>query len=169
MGCRNVSYDADGLSAWISGLRALPPAEIRGSWDCHLIPQAEFMLASGGDDDTAARSAGQSDRFEELCTHVLDFAHIERDFNDLMGSELYRLPITLGGFKRNASPKSGKATAAQISLADLSAEAREWIQHTYRMDFALYGGLRRRGEAGDPIGGAMQLWTDVFGGGGVAE
>ncbi len=151
------SYDAEGLSAWISELVALPPTAIRGRWDCHLIPQAEFMLATVVDETTTAG-------FEELCTHVLDFAHLEQDFDALMRSELYMLPIVLDGFRRNVSPRSGKANTVRIMLADLSNEARHWIENMFRMDFALYDGLRRRRETGKPIGGPIDLLLDDSGG-----
>eukprot|EP01043_Picozoa_sp_COSAG02_P060439 COSAG02_NODE_7900_length_2798_cov_21.351053_1_plen_413_part_00 len=152
------SYNADGLSAWISELAALPPTAMRGRWDCHLIPQSEFMLASV-DDTTTSRSAG----LEELCTHVLDFAHLEQDFNALMQSELYRLPIVLDGFRRNVSPRSGKANTVRIMLTDLNDAARQWIEHIYRVDFALYHGLRRRRKTGKSIGGPTELLLDDSG------
>ena len=122
-----------------------------------MIPQAEFMLATVVDETTTAG-------FEELCTHVLDFAHLEQDFDALMRSELYMLPIVLDGFRRNVSPRSGKANTVRIMLADLSNEARHWIENMFRMDFALYDGLRRRRETGKPIGGPIDLLLDDSGG-----
>ena len=146
----------------------LPPAEMRGSWDCHFIPQVEFMLAaanpvssSTNNSSTVVRTDARGDEeFAELCTHVLDFAHLERDFDALMRSEPFSVPITLAGFKRNVSPKSGAATSAEIALADLSSEAREWVEERYRMDFDMYYALRRRGETSGAIAGALALLSN---------
>jgi hypothetical protein len=164
----NRTYDTAGLSAWLSELRMLPPAEIRGSWDCHFILQSEFMLAaanpvssSPNDSSTVVRTDERGDgEFAELCTHVLDFAHLERDFDALMRSEPFSMPITLAGFKRNVSPKSGAATSAEIALTDLSSEAREWVEERYRMDFEMYDALRRRGETSGAIAGALALLSN---------
>ena len=73
---------------------------------------------------------------KELCTHVLDFAHLERDFDALMSSDDldYAMPVRLEGHRLNASPKSGAATAREIKLADLSIEARGAIFHRFFTD-----------------------------------
>ena len=139
-------YDANGLSAWLRQIRALSATKGRAFMDCHLIPQVEFMLTDDGD---------------ELCRHVLDFDHLERDFEALMASPSFQLPISIRGVRANKSPHAGatkrRPGEAPITLSELDAAERAWVEEVYRRDLEVYGALVRRGEEGGGIAGAAAL------------
>jgi hypothetical protein len=83
--------------------------------DCNLIPQTDYMTGEGA------------------CTKLLDYSHLERDFNDLMSSHGYNLSLPM------KKEKTLSTCQQSITSANLTATSRKLIQKVYKSDFSELG------------------------------
>jgi len=83
--------------------------------ECNLIPQTDYMAGEGG------------------CTKLLDFDHLERDFNELMHSHGYNLTLP------EKKEKVPTACQKSISAANLTDTSRKFIEKVYEQDFKQLG------------------------------
>jgi hypothetical protein len=85
--------------------------------ECQLIPQTDYTQGEGG------------------CTKLLDFEHLERDFNELMHSHGYNLTLP----EKQQKSKDMSKCSSQITTANLTVSSRKFIEKVYKQDFAELG------------------------------
>jgi len=85
--------------------------------ECQLIPQTDYMSGEGG------------------CSKILNYDHIERDFNELMESHGYNLTLA----HKESKSILGTSCDQQVTKANLTATSRKLIEKVYEKDFSTLG------------------------------
>lgn len=84
--------------------------------ECQYIPQTDFLQGEGG------------------CSKLLDFDHLERDFNELMHAHGYNLTLPEKKKEKVLTP-----CQRSVSTANLTATSRKLIEKVYAQDFKELG------------------------------
>merc|ERR1719316_256686 len=87
------------------------------------------------------------------CSHVLDFNHLERDFNSLMQEFGYNLKLPTS---EETHRTYSKKCAGKVTSADLDAQSKALLDKVYARDFAELG--PKYGWVEQSIGDKIKNW-----------
>lgn len=95
--------NAKNLNAWIREVLTEENVK-RGKFDCHLLPQSEYIYDDVADVYT--------------CDNILRFEHLEADFNNLMSKENYDLKLTEKSNKTNFNLRKSDIDESNVKLIE---------------------------------------------------
>merc|ERR1712032_287580 len=103
-------------------------------WDCHLLPQVDFVF---GSQRPSAFGASETHRY---CQRVLKFEKLHTEFDTLMRE--FGLPVKLASRMSGASNsmrKTSKTNVTSFLLKKVSPKLQDTIRSLYAADFEAFG------------------------------